>query len=50
MSTFLSPATGNLVRKEEENSAWGDVRVNRDEKCTEHSDTDLFYCHMFMYT
>lgn len=35
--------------KEEENSAWGNVRVKRDPKCTEHPDTDLF-CRVFMYT
>lgn len=44
MSTFLSPATGNLEGKKEENSPGGDERVKSDPKCTWSSQMHLFYC------
>lgn len=41
MSTFLSPATGNLVGKRKRTVQGGEERVKRDPKCTEHPDASV---------
>lgn len=49
MSTFLSPATGNLAEKKEQSVQGGVKKVERNPECTEHPDADLFYCHRVMF-